>query len=107
MIKTLDIGDFVPTPTACILDVRDVEKFTQGHIAHAKNCPIDTADDQMLLSAVGDANEVFVLCGGGTKAVRAVERLEHLRSDLSIVHLAGGTRKAQALGWALVVENDN
>lgn len=101
-ITTLDIEHFVPTDDKKILDVRDLDKFRAGHIAFAKNLPIDEVGDKELQQAVGDNLQVFVLCGGGTKAQRAVERLEKLNPNLDIVHLTGGTRKAQVLGWQLV-----
>lgn len=104
MIIPLAIDDFVPTADKCILDVRDIDKFADGHIAYAKNYPIDSTDDATLLSAIDTYSEVFVLCGGGTKAVRASERLEHLNPNLKIIHLTGGTRQAQALGWELLTE---
>lgn len=104
-IHTLAIDNFTPTSHHTILDVRDAANYQAGHIAFAKNCPIDDTSDDQLLTMVGDSEQVFVLCGGGTKAGRACERLATLAPTINIVHLTGGTRQAQALGWELVVEN--
>lgn len=105
-ITPLPITKFVPTADKLILDVRDLENYQQGHILHAKNCPIDDSDDETLRAMVADSAEVFVLCGGGTKAGRACDRLAQLNPNLNIVHLVGGTRAAKTLGWTLVVGDD-
>lgn len=105
-IRQLPIDTFVPATDHTILDVRDVTNYNAGHIAFAQNCPIDGVDDETLLAMIGNSEQVFVLCGGGTKAVRACEKLSVLAPHLDIVHLTGGTRQAQALGWELIVEND-
>lgn len=104
-IRQLPIDTFVPATDHTILDVRDTDNYKAGHIAFAQNCPIDGADDETLLAMIGNSKQVFVLCGGGTKAVRACERLATLAPNLDIVHLTGGTRQARALGWTLVTEN--
>lgn len=104
-IRQLPIDTFVPATDHTILDVRDVTNYNAGHIAFAKNCPIDTASDEQLLAITEQAHQIFVLCGGGTKAARACERLATLTPNLDIVHLTGGTRQARALGWTLVTEN--
>lgn len=98
MIETLDIADFVPSADKVIIDVRDVEMYQAGHIAHAINQPIDTLSAELLNETSGT---LYVLCGGGTKAERAVALLNELDPARTIVHLTGGTRKAVALGWEL------
>lgn len=98
MIQTLDIADFVPSADKVIIDVRDAEMYQAGHIAHAINQPIETLSAKILNETSGT---LYVLCGGGTKAERAVQQLHELDSTRTIVHLTGGTRKAIALGWEL------
>lgn len=101
MIRTLAIGEFVPAATDTIWDVRDTESYRAGHIAQAVNKPLDalTADD--LAQTTGT---IYVLCGGGTKAAKAAEKLHSFDETRDIVHLTGGTRGAVALGWQLMVE---
>lgn len=98
MIKTLDIAEFTPSADKVIWDVRDEVAYQAGHIAYAVNKPVDTLGMADLAEASGT---IYVLCGGGNKAVRACERLEALDGSRTIVHLTGGTRQAAALGWAL------
>lgn len=102
MIKTLDISEFEPQPSDTIWDVRDADSYQKGHIAHAHNHPLDTLNTNLLDSTTGD---IYVLCGGGTKALNACEKLEQLDPTRTYIHLIGGTRKAKALGYSLICEN--
>lgn len=102
MIKTLDIADFTPNANLTIWDVRDTDSFKNGHIAHAVNIPLDSLTAEHLDQTVGD---IYILCGGGTKAVKACEFLEKLNPSRTYVRLTGGTRGAKALGWTLITEN--
>lgn len=107
MIKILPIGEFTPADTLHIWDVRDAQSHAGGHIAHAINVPLDTLKDATLAQAKLDSTtgDIYVLCGGGTKAQRACELLEHLDPSRTYVHLTGGTRGAAALGWQLASES--
>ncbi|STZ00206.1 Thiosulfate sulfurtransferase PspE precursor [Moraxella lacunata] len=99
MIKTQDIAEFAPNDNLTIWDVRDADSYRSGHIAHAINVPIEHINAETLAQSVGD---VYVLCGGGTKAGRACELLESLDPSRTYIHLTGGTRGAKALGWTLI-----
>ena len=98
MIISKDISEFEPSEHLVIWDVRDADKYTKGHINHALNVPVDTIDETLLNQSEGD---IYVLCGGGTKAQKACERLQALNPNRTYIHLMGGTRKAEALGWQL------
>ncbi len=101
MIQTLDISQFTPTADKVIWDVRDADKYREGHIEHAKSQPLDTLNQALLDATEGD---IYVLCGGGTKAVKAVELLNELDPTRTIIHLTGGTRGAAACGMTIVTE---
>lgn len=101
MIKTLSISEFTPTPAHTIWDVRDKASYRDGHIEHAKNQPIRTLTTDLLDSTTGD---IYVLCGGGTKAVKACELLEKLDPTRTYIHLTGGTRGAIACGMEIIKE---
>lgn len=101
MIKTLNIADFTPSDATVIWDVRDQDSYQSGHIAHAIHMPIEHISHDTLAQSVGD---IYVLCGGGTKASRACELLEVLDPTRTYIHLIGGTRGAKALGWELIQE---
>lgn len=101
MIKTLDISEFTPQADLTIWDVRDTDNYKKGHITHAINVPLDDINHNALNTTTGD---IYVLCGGGTKALKACERLEKLNPNRTYIHLTGGTRGAIALGWDIVSE---
>lgn len=102
MIKTLDITDFAPNADLTIWDVRVPENYHSEHIAHAQNVPIENITPERLAQTTGD---IYVLCGGGTRASKACELLENLDPNRTYIHLTGGTRGAKALGWTLISEN--
>ncbi len=101
MISTLNIAEFTPSHEVTIWDVRDKDSYQSGHIAHAVHVPIENINHELLAQSTGD---VYVLCGGGTKAARACELLETLNPTRHYIHLIGGTRGAKALGWELIEE---
>ncbi|HBI49564.1 MAG TPA: sulfurtransferase, partial [Moraxellaceae bacterium] len=48
---------------------------------------------------------IYVLCGGGSKAAKAVALLNEIDPKRDIVHLTGGTRAAKAAGMTIVSDN--
>ncbi len=101
MITQLDIKDFSPAADKTIWDVRDAKSYKAGHIKYATHQPLDSLNQALLDSTSGD---IYVLCGGGTKAARAAALLDGLDGSRHIIHLTGGTRGAKALGWELITE---
>lgn len=101
MISQLAIENFTPSADKIIWDVRDADSYRSGHLLHATNQPLDTLNKTLLENTTGD---IYVLCGGGTKAVRACTLLDELDPSRNIIHLTGGTRGAAALGMTLIKE---
>lgn len=101
MITELKITEFTPTKDKVIWDVRDAEQYQEGHIEHAVNHPLGTIDKMLLDATKGD---IYVLCGGGTKAQKAAKLINELDNDRRIIHLTGGTRGAIASGMAIISE---
>ncbi|UNU72915.1 rhodanese-like domain-containing protein [Moraxella nasovis] len=101
MITKLAITDFTPSQELNIWDVRDAKSYATGHIQYAINHPIDTLNDTLLAQTTGD---IYVLCGGGTKAKRACALLDELQPNRKIIHLTGGTRGAKAAGMPIIEE---
>ena len=106
MIRELAIIDFPSVqekaPTVQVWDVRDAKSFTEGHIAGAVNKPIEHLDASVL-DDIPAGEPVYVLCGGGTKAGRAIALLESLDPSREYVELKGGTRGARNAGFPIVV----
>lgn len=102
MIKELAITDFQPTKDDIIWDVRDETAFAEGHIEYAKNQPLNTLNADLLNDTDGT---IYVLCGGGTKAGKAVVLLNEIDPTREIVHLIGGTRGAKSAGMTIISES--
>ena len=102
MIRELAITEFSATANDTVWDVRDSQAFAQGHIECAKNQPLDTLTTELLATTDGT---IYVLCGGGSKATKAVALLNEIDPHRDIVHLTGGTRAATAAGMTIVSDN--
>lgn len=100
MIRKQEITTFEFPENAIIWDVRDVKAFSEGHIQGAVNQPIDHLDEDCLTQVSSDQT-IYILCGGGSKAPRAAEKLEELDNSREYVILMGGTRAAKAAGMPL------
>jgi phage shock protein E len=107
VISELAITDFPSIqeklPKAQVWDVRDTKSFAEGHLAGALNKPIEQLDAAALAS-LPEGEPVYVLCGGGTKAGRAIALLESLDPTREYIELKGGTRGARAAGFSIIVE---
>lgn len=101
MIRKQEITTFEYPDNAVIWDVRDASAFAAGHIPGAVNQPIDGLNAQSLTQVEAD-QPIYILCGGGSKAPRAAEKLDGIDSSRDYVILMGGTRAAHAAGTALV-----
>lgn len=100
MIRKQEITTFEFPEGAIIWDVRDAKAYAEGHVKGAVNQPIDglSADS---LTQVDSDQSIYILCGGGSKAPRAAEKLEGFDSSREYVILMGGTRAARDAGLAL------
>lgn len=103
MITELKITEFTPTKDQVIWDVRDAQKYQEGHIEYAVNHPLDTINKSLLDATKGD---IYVLCGGGTKAQKAAALINELDHERRVIHLTGGTRGAIASGMVIITESD-
>ena len=100
MIRKIEITTFEFPENAIIWDVRDNKAFAESHVKGAVNQPIDGLSVESL-TQVGSDQPIYILCGGGSKAPRAAEKLEGLDSSRDYVVLMGGTRAARDAGLPL------
>ncbi|WP_273778443.1 MULTISPECIES: rhodanese-like domain-containing protein [unclassified Acinetobacter] len=100
MIRKQEITTFEFPEGAIIWDVRDSNAYAEGHVKGAVNQPINglTADS---LTQVAADQPIYMLCGGGSKALRAAEKLEAFDQAREYVILVGGTRAARDAGLPL------
>lgn len=101
MINKQDITTFNFPDNAIILDVRDEDSFSQGHLKGAINKPLSLLD-QKFLETLDKKQTIYLLCGGGSKAPRAAELLEKLDSSREYIVLMGGTRAAKEYGLPII-----
>ncbi|MBF7683811.1 rhodanese-like domain-containing protein [Acinetobacter sp. B5B] len=95
MIRKQEITTFDFPKDAVIWDVRDVQSYREGHLQGTVNLPIDDINEQSLTNISVD-QPIYVLCGGGSKAPRAAEKLENYDSRREYVVLMGGMRAVRA-----------
>ena len=100
MIRKQEITTFEFPGNAVIWDVRDAKAYAEGHVKGAVNQPIDALSADSLTQVESD-QEIYILCGGGSKAPRAAEKLEGFDSSRHYVVLMGGTRAARDAGLPL------
>jgi len=100
MIRKQEITSFEFPENAVIWDVRDNKAFAESHVKGAVNQPIDSLTAE-ILTQVNSDQPIYILCGGGSKAPRAAEKLEGFDSSRDYVVLMGGTRAARDAGLPL------
>ncbi|OTG64664.1 rhodanese-like domain-containing protein [Acinetobacter silvestris] len=100
MIRKQEITTFEFPENAIIWDVRDAKAYAEGHVKGAVNQPIDDLNAQSLTQVNSDQS-IYILCGGGSKAPRAAEKLESLDNARDYVVLMGGTRAVRDAGIPL------
>ena len=100
MIRKQEITTFEFPENAIIWDVRDAKSYAEGHVKGATNQPINDLDANSLTQVAAD-QPIYILCGGGSKAPRAAEKLEGLDASREYVVLMGGTRAARDAGLPL------
>ncbi|NHB58793.1 rhodanese-like domain-containing protein [Acinetobacter shaoyimingii] len=100
MIRKQEITTFEFPENAVIWDVRDAKAYAEGHVKGAVNKPIDALTPESLTQVASDQS-IYILCGGGSKAPRAAEKLDGFDSSREYVVLMGGTRAVRDAGIAL------
>lgn len=100
MIRKQEITTFEFPENAIIWDVRDSKAYAEGHVKGAQHQPIDSLTAESLTQVASDQS-IYLLCGGGSKAPRAAEKLESFDSSRDYVVLMGGTRAVRDAGGTL------
>jgi rhodanese-related sulfurtransferase len=85
---------------ASLIDIRTPEEFAKGHVAQAKNIPLD-----QLGSRTGDAGSkdkpVIVMCANGQRSAKAAATLR-TAGFTNVVNLVGGLGAWQTAGLPTV-----
>ncbi len=87
---------------AAVVDVREPEEFTGGHVPGALNLP--QADLATRLDELPRDRPVFVICQGGFRSLRAAQFLVQ-RGFLDVASVKGGTEAWRAASREVIPEN--
>lgn len=77
-----------------VVDVREVDEYTDGHIPGAIHVPLQTVPDN--LESFRSGQDVFVVCQVGGRSGKACQYLID-QGVTNVVNVAGGTS-----GWILL-----
>ncbi len=72
---------------AWVLDVREVDEFTAGHVPNAKHVPLATVPENLHL--ITETETIYVICKAGGRSMKAATFLE--AQGYTAVSVAGGT----------------
>lgn len=80
-----------------ILDVRELDEFTSGHVPGAHHVPLSDFDAAFARLGLAGDEELFVICRSGARSQRAAEAL----GGIGVIahNVAGGTMAWIAAGY--------
>lgn len=104
MIRKIDITNF-SLDDNILIDVRNREEFSKGHIPGSINIPYDfiNLDNTNFLSTFPKSKIIYIICGGGSTALNSAEKLQHIAPEFDYVVLMGGIRIAKEMGLDLEI----
>ena len=87
----ISITDFADVSSSYVVDVREIDEYTQGHIPGAVNVPLSELTEKF--SDITKNEKIYVVCQLGGRSARACEFLSNLPEfDGSLfINVAGGT----------------
>lgn len=87
---------------ARVIDVRETDEYTSGHVPGAVHIALGTVPDQ--IEAFRAPQPVYVVCRSGARSMRACEFLA--QQGITAINVAGGTLDWVAGGRAVVLGSD-
>ena len=87
---------------ARLIDVREVDEYTSGHVPGAENWPLSELSDTF--SALGSGEDLLVICQSGGRSSRACDFLDG--QGHSVLNVSGGTMAWVMSGRDVVVGVD-
>jgi rhodanese-related sulfurtransferase len=87
----ISVTDLVSVDSPYVVDVREVNEYTDGHLPAAINVPLSVLADNY--SSISAEHTVYVVCQLGGRSARACEFLSNLSEfdGVKFVNVAGGT----------------
>ena len=85
------ISELSTVTSAYVVDVREVDEYTEGHIPGAINVPLSSLSETY--SSISPEKIVYVVCQLGGRSARACEFLSNLSDfdGVSFINVVGGT----------------
>jgi rhodanese-related sulfurtransferase len=87
----ISITDFADVNSSYVVDVREIEEYTEGHIPGAVNVPLSELTEKF--SSIVKNEKVYVVCQLGGRSARACEFLSNLAEfdGSHFINVVGGT----------------
>jgi rhodanese-related sulfurtransferase len=87
----LSVSDFAELISPYVIDVREVDEYTDGHIPGAVNVPLSELTEKY--SSVSKSEIIYIVCQLGGRSARACEFLSNLPEfdGTHFINVAGGT----------------
>ncbi|MEY3657136.1 MAG: hypothetical protein RL114_1494 [Actinomycetota bacterium] len=87
----ISVTDLVAVDSPYVVDVREVDEYTGGHVPAAINVPLSTLVDSY--SVISAEPVIYVVCQLGGRSARACEFLSNLSEydGVKFVNVVGGT----------------
>jgi rhodanese-related sulfurtransferase len=104
--KEIPVQDLNIAEVSILIDVREPDEYTEGHIPGAVNVPLSVLESS--LSKIPSTEVVYMVCRSGARSARACDFLvqQPSHSSTEFVNVGGGT-----MGWIVegreVVTGDN
>lgn len=103
----IDIHELKSLENATVVDVREIDEYTSGHIPGAVNIPLSTLTES--LDSIPSGSLIHVVCQAGGRSARACEFLSQQSqfSATQFVNVSGGTGAWILEGNDIVVGNQS
>jgi rhodanese-related sulfurtransferase len=87
----ISITDFVDVNSSYVVDVREIDEYTEGHIPGAVNVPLSELTEKF--SSIVKNEKIYVVCQLGGRSARACEFLSNLAEfdGSHFINVVGGT----------------
>ena len=83
-----------------LIDVREPDEFSSGHVPGAKNIPLETVARN--LDSLKPFKTVYVICLAGGRSAAACQTISrHFGQDKNVINIEGGTSSWISAGYPL------
>ena len=105
-VTTLQATQLINQGKSLVLDVRDAESFSAGHLLDAKNIPIKDLTQRLIEIDKFKVKNVIVVCQSGAQAAKASGQLSAAGFE-QVHNLEGGMTAWQSQGLPVINKGSN